>query len=143
MQLSILILNFLRPILSLKESTPVDLSACEQTSNYYFFSLFSRVFFFSLCFVQRQWRSIGWSTLPSFSPTIDAAAVGKELSLGGDSIVKDSTDGSTTALRWILRCRPDLPINLLQKLFRLRQVRVTSAKEIVFCRFNRTVKVTR
>ncbi|WZY95025.1 LOW QUALITY PROTEIN: hypothetical protein YC2023_067354 [Brassica napus] len=66
-----------------------------------------------------------WLTLPPFSPTIDAAAVGKELSFGdGDSIVKGSTDGSTTALRWILRCRPDLPRNLVQKLFRLRQVRV-------------------
>ncbi|XP_048634885.1 RNA pseudouridine synthase 4, mitochondrial [Brassica napus] len=65
-----------------------------------------------------------WLTLPPFSPTIDAAAVGKELSFGdGDSIVKGSTDGSTTALRWILRCRPDLPRNLVQKLFRLRQVR--------------------
>ncbi|KAF8081216.1 hypothetical protein N665_0899s0005 [Sinapis alba] len=61
-----------------------------------------------------------WLTLPPFSPTIDAAAVGKELSFE----VKGSTDGgSTTALRWILRCRPDLPRNLVQKLFRLRQVR--------------------
>ncbi|KAJ4894035.1 RNA pseudouridine synthase 4 [Raphanus sativus] len=60
-----------------------------------------------------------WLTLPPFSPTIDAAAVGKELSFDGDSVAK----GSTTALRWILRCRPDLPRNLVQKLFRLRQVR--------------------
>ena len=66
-----------------------------------------------------------WLTLPPFSPTIDAAAVGKELSFDdGDSVVKGSNDGSTTALRWILRCRPDLPRNLVQKLFRLRQVRV-------------------
>ncbi|KAG2306255.1 hypothetical protein Bca4012_084708 [Brassica carinata] len=65
-----------------------------------------------------------WLTLPPFSPTIDAASVGKELSFeDGESIVKGSTDGSTTALRWILRCRPDLPRNLVQKLFRLRQVR--------------------
>lgn len=67
-----------------------------------------------------------WLTLPPFSPTIDAAKVGKELSFeDGESIVKGSTDGSTTALRWILRCRPDLPRNLVQKLFRLRQVRVS------------------
>ncbi|ESQ47954.1 hypothetical protein EUTSA_v10020633mg [Eutrema salsugineum] len=63
-----------------------------------------------------------WLTLPPFSPTIDAAAVGKELFSDGDS-VKASSDGSTTALRWILRCRPDLPRTLVQKLFRLRQVR--------------------
>uniref|UniRef100_A0A1J3JG00 RNA pseudouridine synthase 4, mitochondrial n=1 Tax=Noccaea caerulescens TaxID=107243 RepID=A0A1J3JG00_NOCCA len=63
-----------------------------------------------------------WLTLPPFYPTVDAAAVGKELSSDGDS-VKGSTDGSSTALRWILRCRPDLPRSLVQKLFRLRQVR--------------------
>ncbi|CAH2053305.1 unnamed protein product [Thlaspi arvense] len=63
-----------------------------------------------------------WLTLPPFSPTVDAAAIGKELSSDRDS-AKGSTDGSTTAIRWILRCRPDLPRNLVQKLFRLRQVR--------------------
>ncbi|CAH8346775.1 unnamed protein product [Eruca vesicaria subsp. sativa] len=63
-----------------------------------------------------------WLTLPPFSPTIDAAAVGKELSFDDNSVVKGSTT-TTTALRWILRCRPDLPRNLLLKLFRLRQVR--------------------
>ncbi|XP_010466089.1 PREDICTED: RNA pseudouridine synthase 4, mitochondrial-like [Camelina sativa] len=64
-----------------------------------------------------------WVTLPSFYPTVDGNAVGKELTSDGDSI-KGSTDGSnTTALRWILRCRPDLPRTLVQKLFRLRQVR--------------------
>lgn len=64
-----------------------------------------------------------WLTLPPFSPTIDGTAVGKDLLSDGDS-VKSSTDNSkTTALRWILRCRPDLPRTLVQKLFRLRQVR--------------------
>ncbi|CAH8261056.1 unnamed protein product [Arabidopsis lyrata] len=64
-----------------------------------------------------------WLTLPPFSPTIDGTAVGKDLLSDGDS-VKASTDNSkTTALRWILRCRPDLPRTLVQKLFRLRQVR--------------------
>lgn len=62
-----------------------------------------------------------WLTLPPFSPTVDGSALGKELFSDGDS-VKGSTDGSTTALRWILRCRPDLPRNLVLKLFRLRQV---------------------
>jgi hypothetical protein len=63
-----------------------------------------------------------WLTLPPFSPTIDGTAVGKDLLSDGDS-VKSSTDNSkTTALRWILRCRPDLPRTLVQKLFRLRQV---------------------
>lgn len=65
-----------------------------------------------------------WLTLPPFSPTVDGTAVGKELTSDGDSI-KGSTDGSnTTALKWILRCRPDLPRTLVQKLFRLRQVLV-------------------
>ncbi|KAG7577861.1 Pseudouridine synthase catalytic domain superfamily [Arabidopsis thaliana x Arabidopsis arenosa] len=64
-----------------------------------------------------------WLTLPPFSPTIDGTVVGKGLLSDGDS-VKASTDNSkTTALRWILRCRPDLPRTLVQKLFRLRQVR--------------------
>ncbi|VVA98218.1 unnamed protein product [Arabis nemorensis] len=63
-----------------------------------------------------------WLTLPPFSTTVDGSALGKELLSNGDS-VKGSTDGSTTALRWILRCRPDLPRNLVLKLFRLRQVR--------------------
>ncbi|CAN6891857.1 hypothetical protein Bca4012_073632 [Brassica carinata] len=80
-----------------------------------------------------------WLTLPPFSPTIDAAAVGKELSFDdGDSVVKGSNDGSTTALRWILRCRPDLPRNLVQKLFRLRQVRRQVVVVPVSCELQRS-----
>ncbi|EOA30480.1 hypothetical protein CARUB_v10013603mg [Capsella rubella] len=64
-----------------------------------------------------------WLTLPPFSPTVDGTAVGKELASEGDSITGSTDSSTTTALRWILRCRPDLPRTLVQKLFRLRQVR--------------------
>ncbi|XP_010538615.1 PREDICTED: RNA pseudouridine synthase 4, mitochondrial [Tarenaya hassleriana] len=67
-----------------------------------------------------------WLTLPPFSPSVDGAAAGKEFASGGDP-VKRVLDGKTTALKWILRCCPDLPRNLVQKLFRLRQVRRESA----------------
>ncbi|KAL1218071.1 RNA pseudouridine synthase 4 [Cardamine amara subsp. amara] len=64
-----------------------------------------------------------WLTLPPFSPTVDGAAIGKELISDGNSVNGSANGSTTTALRWILRCRPDLPRTLVQKLFRLRQVR--------------------
>ncbi|XP_043712837.1 RNA pseudouridine synthase 4, mitochondrial [Telopea speciosissima] len=66
-----------------------------------------------------------WLTLPPFTSTIDAASVAKELS-GRRSERNDediTTTNTTTALKWVLRCCPHIPRSLVQKLFRLRQVR--------------------
>lgn len=60
-----------------------------------------------------------WFTLPPFNnSTVDGALLGKELS-GRRS---DDAVTATTALKWVLRCCPQLPRSLVQKLFRLRQV---------------------
>ncbi|KAK6946053.1 Pseudouridine synthase, RsuA/RluA-like [Dillenia turbinata] len=61
-----------------------------------------------------------WVTLPPFTPTLDATTIGKKLA--GGSFDAD-TESATTALKWVLRCCPNLPRSLVQKLFRLRQVR--------------------
>ncbi|KAH7575322.1 hypothetical protein ACOSQ2_005442 [Xanthoceras sorbifolium] len=63
-----------------------------------------------------------WFTLPPFNSTISGAALGKQLAGGstGDT-------AETTALKWVLRCCPELPRSLIQKLFRLRQVRRESS----------------
>ncbi|KAK4424229.1 RNA pseudouridine synthase 4, mitochondrial [Sesamum alatum] len=57
-----------------------------------------------------------WLVLPPFTPAADGSSIGKKL-CGGP------TDSSMTALKWILKCCPHLPRSLVQKLFRLRQVR--------------------
>ncbi|RZR88242.1 hypothetical protein BHM03_00015784 [Ensete ventricosum] len=59
-----------------------------------------------------------WLTLPPFSPPIDGVSVGKELA--GRPPVAETEPMS--ALKWIRRCCPHLPMSLVQKLFRLRQV---------------------
>lgn len=58
-----------------------------------------------------------WFTLPPFTSTINGSALGKELAGGSRSARTE-----TPALKWVLRCCPDLPRSLIQKLFRLRQV---------------------
>ncbi|KAL7199463.1 hypothetical protein ACSBR2_021689 [Camellia fascicularis] len=67
-----------------------------------------------------------WFTLPPFVSTVDGAALGKELSGRRSERKGDATTGgaatTTTALKWVLRCCPQLPRSLVQKLFRLRQV---------------------
>ncbi|KAM6540813.1 hypothetical protein CsatB_005260 [Cannabis sativa] len=79
-----------------------------------------------------------WLTLPPYTDTVNGAALGKEIagrwSESRKDAIKDSktqesaTDvASTTALKWILRCCPELPRSLVQKLFRLRQVRRESS----------------
>ncbi|KAK4477002.1 hypothetical protein RD792_016204 [Penstemon davidsonii] len=60
-----------------------------------------------------------WFILPSFAPSADGSAIGKRLA-GRPSETKE---GAMTALKWILNCCPHLPRSLVQKLFRLRQVR--------------------
>ncbi|XP_078443673.1 pseudouridine synthase family protein [Wolffia australiana] len=47
-----------------------------------------------------------WLTLPPYSPPVDVASA-----------------SPITALKWVRRCCPHLPVNLVHKLFRLRQVR--------------------
>ncbi|XP_052193697.1 RNA pseudouridine synthase 4, mitochondrial isoform X2 [Diospyros lotus] len=65
-----------------------------------------------------------WLTLPPFSSTIDGAELGKELAgLGSEN----KGDPKVTAIKWVLRCCPQLPRSLVQKLFRLRQVRRESS----------------
>ncbi|KAJ4963502.1 hypothetical protein NE237_023441 [Protea cynaroides] len=81
-----------------------------------------------------------WLTLPPYTYTIDAASVAKELSgrrfdRNGQGSCSSTNTNSTTALKWVLRCCPHLPRALVQKLFRLRQVRreslnSTSASEV-------------
>ncbi|KAL3538839.1 hypothetical protein ACH5RR_002205 [Cinchona calisaya] len=64
-----------------------------------------------------------WFTLPPYVSTVDGAALGKTLSsrqLERKNIPSAST---MTALKWVIRCCPELPRSLVQKLFRLRQVR--------------------
>uniref|UniRef100_A0A7N0T4T4 Pseudouridine synthase RsuA/RluA-like domain-containing protein n=1 Tax=Kalanchoe fedtschenkoi TaxID=63787 RepID=A0A7N0T4T4_KALFE len=59
-----------------------------------------------------------WYELPTYTPSITPSSLGKEL-CGGSS----SPGGDLTAVKWVLRCCPHLPRSLVQKLFRLRQVR--------------------
>ena len=80
----------------------------------------------SLTEAKKQRKCGEWLTLPPFTTTVNGSALGKELS-GRRSEVKcggaaNSTTTTTTALKWVLQCCPDLPRNLVQKLFRLRQV---------------------
>lgn len=78
--------------------------------------------------VKGRRKDAKWLTLPPFTPTVNGADLGKALS-GRRSEVKQvlAATSSTTALKWVLRCCPELPRSLVQKLFRLRQVRRESA----------------
>ncbi|PKA54095.1 RNA pseudouridine synthase 4, mitochondrial [Apostasia shenzhenica] len=67
----------------------------------------------------RRMEGSKWLTLPVFAPRKDASSVAKGLA-GGNPLAKGEP---TTALKWVRRCCPHLPISLVQKLFRLRQVR--------------------
>ncbi|XP_047975856.1 RNA pseudouridine synthase 4, mitochondrial isoform X2 [Salvia hispanica] len=57
-----------------------------------------------------------WLILPPFNPAPDASSIGKKL-------YGRPEETNATALKWILKCCPHLPRSLVQKLFRLRQVR--------------------
>ncbi|CAN4107758.1 unnamed protein product [Withania somnifera] len=63
-----------------------------------------------------------WFTLPPFTVTVDGASLGRELA-GVKIDVKENSTNNVTALKWVQRCCPELPKSLVQKLFRLRQVR--------------------
>ncbi|KAK7308196.1 hypothetical protein VNO77_41796 [Canavalia gladiata] len=59
-----------------------------------------------------------WLTLPPVTATGTVKVKGKE----GNELSRTPT----TALKWVVRCCPDLPKALVHKLFRLRQVRIVS-----------------
>ncbi|XP_041991413.1 RNA pseudouridine synthase 4, mitochondrial-like [Salvia splendens] len=61
-----------------------------------------------------------WLILPPFNPAPDASSIGKKLYGRPD-------ETNASALNWILKCCPHLPRSLVQKLFRLRQVRKQSS----------------
>ncbi|KAI3986962.1 hypothetical protein MKX01_039897 [Papaver californicum] len=70
-----------------------------------------------------------WFTLPPFTSNAnDAVSVSKEFSrfnrqrIGKEVSVSDPKS-TMTALKWVTRCCPQIPRSLIQKLFRLRQVR--------------------
>ncbi|GLT98179.1 hypothetical protein SLE2022_156950 [Rubroshorea leprosula] len=62
-----------------------------------------------------------WFTLPPFTKHVNGAAIGRQLAANASGGAKAGTE--TTALKWVLRCCPELPRSLVHKLFRLRQVR--------------------
>ncbi|CAN1307573.1 RNA pseudouridine synthase 4, mitochondrial [Linum perenne] len=67
-----------------------------------------------------------WFTLPPFTSTVNGSAIGKAISC---SAAAENKSSETTALKWVLRSCPQLPRSLVQKLFRLKQVRRESAQE--------------
>ncbi|XP_049383348.1 RNA pseudouridine synthase 4, mitochondrial [Solanum stenotomum] len=67
-----------------------------------------------------------WLTLPPFNATVNGADLGRELA-GVKMDVKENSTNTMTALKWVQRCCPELPKSLVQKLFRLRQVRRDSS----------------
>ncbi|TYI41300.1 hypothetical protein ES332_A01G010100v1 [Gossypium tomentosum] len=67
-----------------------------------------------------------WFTLPPFGKTVSASELGAKLARKNhlkSAISAETSAYKTTALKWVLKCCPELPRNLVQKLFRLRQVR--------------------
>jgi len=62
-----------------------------------------------------------WLTLPPVAASGTVAVKGERKGKGNEL-----SSTPTTALKWIVRCCPSLPISLLHKLFRLRQVRLLS-----------------
>ncbi|KAL6531779.1 hypothetical protein OROMI_028142 [Orobanche minor] len=57
-----------------------------------------------------------WLVLPPFTPNADGCSIGKQLH-------GLPADANMTAIKWILKSCPHLPRSLVQKLFRLRQIR--------------------
>ncbi|KQJ86875.1 hypothetical protein BRADI_4g08187v3 [Brachypodium distachyon] len=64
-----------------------------------------------------------WRELPPFAP-LDITAAARAILRGKGGEAEETS--SSTAIRWVRRCCPDLPASLVQKLFRLRKV---SAKD--------------
>ncbi|XP_058080541.1 RNA pseudouridine synthase 4, mitochondrial [Magnolia sinica] len=78
-----------------------------------------------------------WLTLPPFSSSsVDASLLGKRIFGRHPSDSKETevdAAATMTALKWVLRCCPQLPRCLVQKLFRLRQVRRESSNATAAC----------
>ncbi|KAD4179254.1 hypothetical protein E3N88_27845 [Mikania micrantha] len=68
-----------------------------------------------------------WLTLPPFNLTVNGASLGKNIA-GRRKSTGEGDAITTTAIKWVMRCCPQLPRSLVQKLFRLRQVRRKSIK---------------
>ncbi|PON58067.1 Pseudouridine synthase [Trema orientale] len=78
-----------------------------------------------------------WFTLPPYTATLNGTVLGKALAGRNRSGSRNdavnarketpkssaAAASSATALKWVIRCCPELPRSLVQKLFRLRQVR--------------------
>ncbi|KNA07729.1 hypothetical protein SOVF_168390 [Spinacia oleracea] len=64
-----------------------------------------------------------WVTLPPFTSTVNTDSLGRRLSRRDIEEANESIKTTTSALKWVIRCCPHLPQSLVQKLFRLRQVR--------------------
>ncbi|KAM7250467.1 hypothetical protein ACFE04_022350 [Oxalis oulophora] len=69
---------------------------------------------------EQKGESSKWFTLPPFNRVVNGPELGRRLAQGGSS--GSAADEETTAIKWVLKCCPELPRNLVQKLFRLRQV---------------------
>ncbi|KQJ86877.1 hypothetical protein BRADI_4g08187v3 [Brachypodium distachyon] len=61
-----------------------------------------------------------WRELPPFAP-LDITAAARAILRGKGGEAEETS--SSTAIRWVRRCCPDLPASLVQKLFRLRKVK--------------------
>lgn len=73
-----------------------------------------------------------WLILPPFNSELNGAVLGKAIS--GKSSADVAAASETTALKWVMKCCPQLPRSLVQKLFRLRQVDITDF--LFFLRLN-------
>ncbi|XP_020102939.1 RNA pseudouridine synthase 4, mitochondrial-like isoform X6 [Ananas comosus] len=75
-----------------------------------------------------------WLALPPFAaPPVDPSSLAKKMMFcgGGYPAGCSGDDYTTTALKWVRRCCPDLPATLVHKLFRLRQVRKNVASSTI------------
>nr|GEX53226.1 RNA pseudouridine synthase 4, mitochondrial [Tanacetum cinerariifolium] len=64
-----------------------------------------------------------WLTLPPFNLTVNGSSLGRDIAGGGRVNGDGEVGPTTTAIKWVMKCCPEIPRSLVQKLFRLRQVR--------------------
>lgn len=63
-----------------------------------------------------------WFTLPPYTATVSGSVLGNRMVNQGARAEAETSTTAITALKWVLRCCPELPRSLVQKLFRLRKV---------------------
>lgn len=63
-----------------------------------------------------------WFTLPPYTTTVNGSVLGNRILNRGAQAEAEASTVSNTALKWVIRCCPELPRSLVQKLFRLRKV---------------------